>query len=76
MDRRSAQPELEVRVELARPGSEQDRATVGERLTERLLARLRPRVGVAVGEPGAVPRSEGGKAVRVFPRTTDGDPLS
>jgi len=75
VDRRSTLPELEVRVELARPGSEQDRSTVGERLAERLLARLRLRVVVAVGEPGAVPRTEGGKAVRVFSRTGDDDPI-
>jgi phenylacetate-CoA ligase len=76
VDRRGTLPELEVRVELAREGSEDDRAVVAARLTERLLALLRLRVLVDVGPPGSVPRTELGKAVRVFERTTDADPLT
>ncbi len=71
VDRRATLPELEVRAELTEPAHQQDQAAVADRLTERLLARLRLRVVVEVGQPGSVPRQEVGKAVRVFDRTDD-----
>lgn len=73
VDRRATLAELEVRVELAAPG--EDRAAVADRLAARLLERLRVRTAVQCGEPGSVPRQEVGKAVRVFERTSDEDPL-
>ena len=36
---------------------------------------VRLRITVQVGEPGSVPRSELGKAKRVFERTGDEDPV-
>jgi hypothetical protein len=40
-----------------------------------LMETIRLRVEVKVGPPGSVPRTELGKAKRVFERTDDTDPL-
>ncbi len=49
---------------------------IGSRLEQRLQEVVRLRITVAVGRPGSVPRTELGKAQRVFERTGDADPLS
>jgi phenylacetate-CoA ligase len=71
VDRRRTMPELQVQAELAHPGDQSQQAAIADRLAERLLARLRLRVSVEVGQPGSVQRQEVGKAVRVFERTDD-----
>ena len=74
VDRRQALPELEARVELA-PESAEQPETVAHRLQSKLQQTVRLRINVIVGDPGSVPRSELGKAKRVFDRTGDDDPL-
>lgn len=75
VDRRSALPELEARVELA-PGVGMDSAAaVGKRLQKRLAETVRLRIEIKVGPTGSIPRTELGKARRVFEQTTDEDPL-
>jgi phenylacetate-CoA ligase len=63
VDRRKTMPELEVHVEGVSEG-------VGKRLQER----LRLRCLVVAHEPGSLPRTETGKAKRLFERTDDADP--
>jgi phenylacetate-CoA ligase len=75
VDRRSTLPELEARVELARPGGAEETEVVAGRLQSRLKETIRLRVRVNVGPPGSVPRTKVGKAKRVFERTDDTDPL-
>jgi phenylacetate-CoA ligase len=75
VDRRGAMPELEARVELADESLTPKRQAIAERLHNQLLETVRLRVTVKVGDPGSVPRTEMGKAKRVFERTDDADPL-
>jgi phenylacetate-CoA ligase len=75
VDRRGALPELEARVELADDSLLSDADAVARRLEGRLRETVRLRINVTVGPPGSVPRTEVGKAKRVFERTTDQDPL-
>ncbi|MCH7844261.1 MAG: phenylacetate--CoA ligase [Acidobacteria bacterium] len=75
IDRRGQLPELEARVEVADASLTADAETIGARLESRLMETVRLRIPVMVGEPGSVPRSEMGKAKRVFERTGDEDPL-
>jgi len=75
VDRRPTLPELEARVELSSPASAEDTEAVATRLRARLMETIRLRVEVKVGPPGSVPRTELGKAKRVFERTDDTDPL-
>lgn len=75
VDRRSAMPELEVRVEVADPVEDSGREAIAARLADHLLERVRLRVKVQVGRPGTIPRQELGKAKRVFERTDETDPL-
>ncbi|HIE21378.1 MAG TPA: phenylacetate--CoA ligase [Acidimicrobiia bacterium] len=75
VDRRGALPELEARVELTDDSLLSDADMVARRLEERLRETVRLRINVTVGPPGSVPRTEAGKAKRVFERTTDQDPL-
>jgi phenylacetate-CoA ligase len=75
VDRRGALPELEARVELADDSLLSDADMVARRLEGRLRETVRLRINVTVGPPGSVPRTEVGKAKRVFERTTDQDPL-
>jgi phenylacetate-CoA ligase len=65
VDRRTTLPELEVHVEAE--GSP-------ERLEERLERRLRLRCRVFTHAPGSLPRTETGKAKRLFERTDDTEP--
>jgi phenylacetate-CoA ligase len=75
VDRRQAMPELEARVELADAGLIGKRDAVAERLQNKLMETVRLRIAVHVGDPGSIPRTELGKAKRVFERTDDTDPL-
>jgi phenylacetate-CoA ligase len=65
IDRRSTLPELEVHVEAEGPV---------ERLEERLEQRLRLRVQVITCPPGSLPRTETGKAKRLFERVDETEP--
>jgi phenylacetate-CoA ligase len=73
VDRRAAMAELEVRVELGRPGGSHPQ--VAERLSRALTSVLRLRTRVTVLDPGGLPRPESGKAQRVFERLSERDPL-
>jgi phenylacetate-CoA ligase len=75
IDRRGALPELEARVEVADASLNAEADTIAARLEQQLMETVRLRIAVAVGEPGSVPRSELGKAKRVFERTGEEDPL-
>jgi len=75
VDRRPTLPELEVRAELASADHATRRGDVAGALQARLADRLRLRVEMDVGDPGAIPRQEMGKARRVFERTTEDDPF-
>jgi phenylacetate-CoA ligase len=66
VDRRGVMAELTVRTEMAATEALPSREEVEVRLRERLAERLRIRVEVECGEPGSIPRSELGKAKRVF----------
>jgi len=75
VDRRGTLPELEARVEVI-DGSFSDRSDeIAQRLQNQLMETIRLRVKVDVGAPGSVPRSEVGKAKRVFEQTSDEDPM-
>ncbi len=75
VDRRGPLAEIEARVELADASMLADAESIADRLVERLQETVRIRVDVRVGPPGSVPRSELGKAKRVFERTDEADPL-
>ncbi len=66
VDRRGTMAELTVKTELASAEDVPLRHEVEHRLRERLAGRLRIRVEVECGPPGSIPRSEVGKAKRVF----------
>ncbi len=76
VDRRRPLAELEARVELADESFIPQREAVVARLEEKLRETVRLRIKVVVGDPGAVPRTELGKARRVFERTSDVDPVA
>ena len=76
VDRRGHQPELEARVELASDDLIAMKPDISSRLASRLMEIIRLRVKVEVGPAGSVPRTEVGKARRVFERTDDRDPLT
>jgi len=65
-DRRGTLAEISVKAELATAADIPMRHEVERRLRERLAERLRIRVEVSCGDPGSLPRSEVGKAKRVF----------
>ena len=48
---------------------------ISARLQAQLMETVRLRVNVEVGPPGSVPRTELGKAKRVFEQTSDDDPM-
>jgi phenylacetate-CoA ligase len=75
IDRRGVLPELEARVELADESLIAQRQAVTARLEQKLMETVRLRIKVIVGDPGAVPRTELGKARRVFEQTDDVDPV-
>jgi phenylacetate-CoA ligase len=72
VDQRGSLIELELHAELV---AEATREETLPRLRSRLDERLRVRVDIVLGEPGAIPRQEVGKARRVFIRTADDDPF-
>ncbi len=76
IDRRPTLPEVEARVELAHDGLVGSEPAIAERISIKLNETVRLRVKVVVGGVGSVPRSEVGKAKRVFEQTTDKDPLT
>jgi phenylacetate-CoA ligase len=75
MDRRGPLPELEARVEVADASLNAEADSIAARLEQQLMETVRLRIMVQVGEPGSVPRSELGKAKRVFERTGEEDPV-
>ena len=75
VDRRGPMPELEARVEIIEPVLADRRDVIAARIQERLTETVRLRIEVKVGMPGSLPRTETGKAKRVFERTTDDDPV-
>ncbi len=75
VDRRGALPELEARVEVVDASLSDSSEEIARRLQDQLMETIRLRVKVDVGPPGSVPRSELGKAQRVFEQTSDEDPL-
>ncbi len=76
VDRRESLPNLEARVEVADQSLAGESDAIAKRLGERLMETVRLRITVTVGPPGSVPRTELGKAQRVFERTDEQDPLS
>lgn len=76
VDRRSTLPEVEVRVELATDNLLGYETAIALRLSSQLAETVRLRINVVVGPVGSVPRSELGKAKRVFEQTTDVDPVA
>lgn len=75
IDRRGPLPEVEARVEVANDSLIDQAAGIAARLEAKLAETIRLRIKVNVGEPGSVPRSNLGKAKRVFEQTSDRDPL-
>ena len=75
VDRRPQLPELTARVEVANDDLIAKADEIAARLQDRLMDTIRLRIKVAVGPRGSIPRSELGKAKRVFEQTTDEDPL-
>lgn len=75
VDQRSALPELVARVEVAHDGLVVRADEIAGRIQARLMETVRLRVKAEVGPPGSVPRTELGKAKRVFEQTSDEDPL-
>jgi len=76
IDRRPTLPEVEARVELASDDLLGSEEAIAERIRSKLSETIRLRFNVVVGPAGSVPRSELGKAKRVFEQTTDADPLT
>jgi len=75
VDRRGVMPELEIHAELAVDAGQPSREDAARRLVARLEEHLRLRVDVVLADPGTLPRSETGKAKRVFERTAEADQL-
>lgn len=75
VDRRPTLAELRVVAELADSNLVGRSGEITQRLTRSLLERVRIRVEVELREPGAMPRQEAGKAVRVFEQIGEVDPL-
>jgi phenylacetate-CoA ligase len=76
LDKRGTMVEMVVRCELASPGDAPQRDGIRERLEQALHSRLRLRTTVEIGDAQSLPRSEVGKAKRVFERTDERDPLA
>lgn len=75
VDRRPRLPELAARVEVANESLVDRAGEIAERLQAKLMETVRLRINVDVGAPGSVPRTELGKAKRVFEQTGDEDPM-
>ncbi|MDJ0955146.1 MAG: AMP-binding protein, partial [Acidimicrobiia bacterium] len=76
LDKRGTLVEMVVRCELALAVDIPRRDDIRGRLETALQSRLRSRTTVQVGDPGSMPRSEVGKAKRVFEQVDERDPLS
>ncbi len=76
LDKRGTMVEMVVRCELAGAGDMPRRNDIRDRLESALHSRLRSRTTVIVGDPGSMPRSEVGKAQRVFEQVDEHDPLA
>jgi phenylacetate-CoA ligase len=74
LDRRKTLAELEVRAELVSAELMAGRGQVESKAAEALQRRLKLRTSVRVGPPDSLPRSQVGKARRVFVRDGDEDP--
>ncbi len=75
LDKRGTLVEMVVRCELASAQDIPQRDQIRERLEKALHSRLRSRTTVLIGDPGSMPRSEVGKAKRVFEQVDDRDPV-
>jgi phenylacetate-CoA ligase len=75
VDRRATLPEVIARVETATSMTADDKQTLATRLSRRLMETVRLRIEVDVRDPGTMPRTEMGKAKRVFDWTGGEDPL-
>jgi phenylacetate-CoA ligase len=75
LDKRGTMVEMVVRCELSSAVDIPRRDEIRERLENALASRLRSRTTVQIGDPGSMPRSEVGKAKRVFERVDEQDPL-
>ncbi|MEA2000799.1 MAG: phenylacetate--CoA ligase [Actinomycetota bacterium] len=75
LDKRGTLVEMVVRCELASGSDAPQRDSIRERLEKALQSRLRSRTTVLIGDAGSLPRSEVGKAKRVFEQLDDQDPL-
>jgi phenylacetate-CoA ligase len=75
LDRRGTLVEMVVHCELASNADLPRRGEIRDRLERALQSRLRSRTTVLVGEHGSMPRSEVGKAKRVFEQVDERDPL-
>lgn len=75
IDRRSTLPEIEARIELRSAEAVAHSEAIRNRLMQRLTETVRLRIDVVIMEPGTLPRTELGKAKRVFERLTDEDPV-
>ncbi len=76
LDKRGTMVEMVVRCELASAVDVPQRDDIRDRLERALHSRLRSRTTVRIGDPGSMPRSEVGKAKRVFEQFDEDDPLS
>jgi phenylacetate-CoA ligase len=74
LDKRETLAELEVRAEVVSPKLLDRSREIEGRAAGSLQRRLNLRTSVRVGPPGSLPRSEVGKARRVFLRDGDEDP--
>jgi phenylacetate-CoA ligase len=75
VDRRATLPEVIARIETTHPMSADDKQTLATRLSQRLMDTVRLRIEIDVRDPGTMPRTEMGKAKRVFTWTGGDDPL-
>ena len=75
LDKRGTMVEMVVRCELTSRSDMPQRDNIRERLERELHSRLRSRTTVRIGDPGSMPRSEVGKAKRVFEQIDERDPL-
>jgi phenylacetate-CoA ligase len=75
LDKRGTMVEMMVRCELASQADMTQRDNIRERLEAAMQSRLRSRTTVLIGDPGSMPRSEVGKAKRVFEQVDETDPL-
>lgn len=75
LDTIETMPVLTVACELAEDAAGADRRELAGRLGHQLAVRLGVHGRVAIGEPGSIPRTEVGKAVRLIRLTPTSEPL-